>query len=108
MADQRQPSKVKQGWRTGERKAGARPTGTERRRKLFTLLFVLLALAGATVAWLIIFRPVREPYFLPLCITEYKDRRLPANAQADQDREALLAGNYFPRRATNAYASQEG
>jgi hypothetical protein len=78
-----------------------------KRKQIFILLFCLLALGGAVAAWIYLIEPPHNPYFLPLCVTEYKDRHIPANAQADQDRETLLAGNYFPQKAANAFASQE-
>lgn len=78
-----------------------------KRKQALLLLFFLLALAGVVGAWIYLIEPAQKPYFLPLCVTEYKDRHIPTNAQADQDREALLGGNYFPERAANAFASQE-
>jgi hypothetical protein len=77
-----------------------------KRKQLLIVLFCFLALGGAIAAWLFLIEPPHNPYFLPLCVTEYKDRHIPANAQADQDREALLVGNYFPEKG-NAFASQE-
>jgi hypothetical protein len=68
-----------------------------KRKQISILLFCLLALGGVVAAWIYLIEPAHNPYFLPLCVTEYKDRHIPANAQADQDRETLLVGNYFPQ-----------
>lgn len=113
MADQKQPARGKPSWRGTDgggksSTASARKNAASKRRQLLTALFLLLALGGATLAWLFLMRQAPEPFFLPLCITEYKDRHLPANSQAEQDRVAFVNGNYFSAdKASNLFASQE-
>jgi hypothetical protein len=65
----------------------------------------MLALAGGIAALLVLVRPAREPYFIPVWITEYKEPQIPVNFLAEADRQALLAGNYFSSRS--AFASQQ-
>jgi hypothetical protein len=63
---------------------------------------VLLAVAGATAAWLCLPARFRPPDFLPVCLSEYGDA-LPVRAWVRQDGEALLA---LPWKEHNAFASQ--
>src|SRR5262245_2882995 len=99
---------IKQGWKDTAAAAKTPAKQAEAKRKqIGTLLFVILALAGAVAAFIWLLQWAAEPYFLPLSITEYKDRHFPANAQADQDRDALLKGNYFPSKGRETFASQE-
>lgn len=107
MAEKGKPARGKQDWRTGQPAAGPRPRAANRRRQTFWLLLVLLAVGGVTLAWVLRFRLIREPFFLPLCITEYRDPHLPPNAQAGQDLHAFLDGAYFRQHTTHASTSQE-
>src|SRR5579859_942404 len=107
MAQNWRAGKSKQSWKAAEGSAPKPGTPAAKRRQVLLLLLALLALVGIVAGWLVLLKPPLDPYFLPLCVTEYKDRHLPANAQADQDREALLAGDYFKQKAANAFASQE-
>src|SRR6185369_250187 len=104
---------------TGPRWRPAGPTATGRaaaptsskRGKVFGLLALLLALAGAVAAWLLFFRPMPEPFFLTLPIREYKAPQWPVNAFAVQDARLLLprfkAGRYGFDAQTSASIQKE-
>jgi hypothetical protein len=55
------------------------------------LLAVVLLLAGTIIGLILWIQPVRDPYFLPLWIDQYRDARIPLNPWAEPDRKALLA-----------------
>ncbi len=94
-------------WREGVAPtASAGAKGPSRWRKIFALLAVMSVLAGVIVALIIIPDPPPKPYFVPLFITEYDAAHWPANSLAEQDREALLDGGYFPEKSANAFGSQ--
>jgi hypothetical protein len=91
------------------RGAAPRPTAqpqppSGKRGKVLGLSAAILALVGALVAWIFYPSPVRNPYFLAIVISEYRDPGIPINAWANQDRQALLA---FPWRDNNAFTSQQ-
>jgi hypothetical protein len=109
MADRHNPPR---GWRdasaggTPESSASSRPKGSSNKGKqIFTVLAVMLALAGAVVGILYLIRPTPRPYFVPIFITEYTKRQIPVNFQAESDRKALVEGNYFEHMST--FGSQE-
>src|SRR5262245_25583928 len=103
-------------WR-GESKATAptagvsRPAGgavQPRGKRLFVLAASCLGLVGIIAALFVLLRPPPSPYFVPICITEYKSRHYPVNFLANQDREALLrADGPFSNTSANAFSSQE-
>ena len=104
-------------WR-GESKATAptaagvsRPTAgavQPRGKRLFILAASCLGLVGIIAALFVLLRPPPSPYFVPICITEYKSRHYPVNFLANQDREALLrADGPFSNTSANAFSSQE-
>src|SRR3954470_9643930 len=65
-----------------------RAEGSGKRKQAFYVLAVLLALVGATAAWLYFLSPVPMPSFLGGWIDQYKEP-IPVNAWAPEDREAL-------------------
>jgi hypothetical protein len=108
MADRHNPPR---GWR------GAQPSGTPasatshqtsassgKRKQIFTVLAVMLALAGAVVGIVYSLGPAPKPYFVPLFITEYS-APVPVNFMAEPDRLALVEGNYFEHMST--FGSQQ-
>ena len=109
MADRHNPPR---GWRgtqaggTPTTGASARPTGaTNKRKQIFTVLAVMLALAGGVAGILYLIRPAPRPYFVPLFIPEYTQKQIPINFEAEADRRALVEGNYFEHKST--FGSQE-
>ncbi len=62
-----------------------------RRKRLYGVVAGMLALAAAIVALALLFRSDREPSFLSIPITEYRERFYPVNAWAEQDSDALAA-----------------
>jgi hypothetical protein len=108
MADRHNPPR---GWRgtssagTPEAGAGHRPQKSGKSRQIFTILAVMLALIGIVAGFLYLLRPSAKPYFVPIFITEYKQRQIPVNSQAEHDRQALADGNYFENQST--FGSQE-
>ena len=76
-------------WRpTAASELAARPH-SNRRRKIFILLAVMLALIGAIAAWFLQIRPFKEPTFLSISLTSY-NHDFPVNAFALADSNALL------------------
>jgi hypothetical protein len=103
MAEQRQPPRIKQDWRNKDGAAPGRGPTSSRRRQLFAVLYGFLALAGVTVAVVLLWRPLPKLEFLPLFITQYS--HLPPNALAEQDQEALC--QHFAGGTVNRLAEQE-
>src|SRR4051812_29250427 len=68
-------------------------------RKAFLLLAGIVALGGATLAWLFLLKHFEEPTFLGLPVTEYRGAGLSANAWAEQDSD-LLRGHFPKSRKT--------
>jgi len=66
------------------------------RRHRYALLALLLALVGGVFGLAAWWAPRPRPLFIPLWITEYPSP-LGNNWPARQDRQSLLAGNYFAR-----------
>lgn len=103
MADRHNPPR---GWRgasgtTPASGAIQRPAGSSSKRKqIFTILAVMLALVGGVLGLLYLIRPAPRAYFVPLFITEYKFRQIPVNFLAEPDREALVEGKYFEHMST--------
>ncbi len=91
-------------WR--ERGAGvpARQAGARRRRALAVLL-VLALLGGLVVALLYPLRPPAAAHFACVCVTSYRDSRVPPPPFAARDRDALLQGGLF---ASTSEAPGEG
>jgi hypothetical protein len=87
----------------------ARPTASSwGGMKIFVLLALILALVGfmgGIISWL---GSVPNPYFLPLWVTEYQARQIPALPMARQDLESLRSGQYFARVLCDALTHQEG
>src|SRR5262245_20255420 len=81
-----------------------RPAPAPGRRKLYVALGLLLALLGATAAWLLYLRPLPPAAFLGGWIDQYRDARLPANAWAAQDCQPF---EKLPWRHTNVFPNQE-
>src|SRR5439155_2892005 len=108
MADRHNPPR---GWRGASASrtpasATTRPSAPSNRRKqIFTLLAVMLALAGVLIGIIYLIRPTPRPYFVPIFISEYTKRQIPVNFQAESDRKALVEGNYFEHMST--FGSQE-
>jgi hypothetical protein len=109
MPDRHNPPR---GWRgtpaggTPASGASYRPAASSgKSRQIFTVLAVMLALAGVVAGLLYLLRPSPKPYFIPVFITEYKYRQIPVNSQAERDRQALVDGNYFEHGGT--FGSQE-
>ena len=103
MPDRHNPPR---GWRGtqagGTPSSGApyRPTASPgKSRQIFTVLAVMLALAGVVAGLLYLLRPSPKPYFIPVFITEYKYRQIPVSSQAERDRQALVDGKYFEHGA---------
>jgi hypothetical protein len=110
MADERSRSAAsrRENWRhVSAGNVAARTRSSERGKKVFALLGVMLALAGAIVGFLFFYHHFQSPTFLSLPITEYNDHRFPANAFAQQDAEALLA-RFSGEGSGVAFNSQEG
>jgi hypothetical protein len=109
MADRHNPPR---GWRGT---ASSEPSGASYRaapsssksRQIFTVLAIMLALAGVVAGFLYLLRPSPTPFFIPVFITEYKHRQIPVHSQAERDRQALVDGNYFPENRTGTFGSQE-
>ncbi len=98
MADRHNPPR---GWRgtqpsgTPASPASHRPSGSSKKRKqIFTILAVMLALVGGILGLLYWIRPSPRPYFVLLFFTEYTFRQIPFNFLAEPDRQALVEGNY--------------
>lgn len=80
----------------------------DRSKRVFMLAAGFVGLLGVIAALIVLIQPPPSPYFVPICITEYKSRHYPVNALAQQDREALLrADGPFSNKSTNAFSSQE-
>jgi hypothetical protein len=93
-------------WRQGEGQSGQPPAEPPRKyRKIYVVLALLLALLGATAAWLCYPSRLPMPSFLGVWIDEYRDDGpIPVNAWAEQDRTAL---KQLPWEHINAFTSQE-
>ncbi len=93
-------------WRPSEsRPSGPAPTAPHRRRQIYVALAVLAALLGATAAWLLFLSEPPRPAFLGIWIDEYNESRVPVNAWAERDRQALES---LPWQSTRAFSSQQG
>jgi hypothetical protein len=64
----------------------------------------MLAVAGATVAWLFYPGAVPHAHFVALAVDQYGDRGLPVNLWTDQDRTALRDRGWQEK---NAFTSQQ-
>jgi hypothetical protein len=71
-------------------KPGAKAPGG-RKTKILVLGGLMLAIAGAIVAWFLYLREKPRPVFVALVVDEYKDDRLPVAAFAADDRTELPA-----------------
>ncbi len=91
-------------WQGGRYHSTARRGPGGRLRAILILLAVMLALAGAVVAWVLYPGSVPRPYFTALAIDQYTDPRIPPNQWTAQDREALR-GRGWPE--SNAFTSQQ-
>lgn len=74
-----------------------------RRFAIATLVATLLGVNLGLVSWV---RPIDPPYFVPLWVTQYRSPYVATRFAAEADRDAVVAGNLFPRTA-NTYTSQE-
>lgn len=91
-------------WQGGRYHSSARRGPGGRLRTILILLAVILALAGAVVAWVLYPRGVPRPNFTAIAIDQYTDPRIPPNQWTAQDREALR-GRGWPE--SNAFTSQQ-
>ncbi len=91
-------------WQGGRYHSSARRGPGGRLRAILILLAVILALAGAVVAWVLYPRGVPRPNFTAIAIDQYTDPRIPPNQWTAQDREALR-GRGWPE--SNAFTSQQ-
>jgi hypothetical protein len=92
-------------WRQGPAPApvGTRPAEAPGKRKqVYIVLALLLALIGVTAAWLCFPSPVVMPSFFSGWIDQYKDP-IPVNAWAPQDRKAVEASRW---KRVNLFSSQ--
>jgi Carboxypeptidase regulatory-like domain len=107
VADNRLPG-GKPSWRQGAKPVpGAAPQKKSKGRQVFVVLGTMLFLVGVAAAWLLSLRPVARPSFLPVAVTQYRDKHLPVNAQADDDRTALGNEAFFGAQLTKGYDIQE-
>ncbi|MCC6419413.1 MAG: hypothetical protein IT429_14350 [Gemmataceae bacterium] len=101
MSDARDPL-----WRKGPTQHAASDAPRRARGgKFYAVLALLLAVLGATAAVLFFFRKVDPPTFLGVWIDQYNDVRIPPNAFAANDRQALSDGLRWYE--VGAFASQE-
>jgi len=100
MADRHNPPRGWRGAPSGESPAGGarhRPSGSSSKQKqIFIVLAVMLALAGGIAGLVYLLRSPADLYFVPLFITQYSNRQIPVNSQAERDRQAFEDGHYFP------------
>jgi len=96
MPDRHNPPR---GWRgaqpSGIPAGGAihRPTSSSNKRKqIFTILAIMVALAGSAVGIVYLLRKPPQTYFVPLFITEYNSHQMPVNFLAEPDSQALVDG----------------
>jgi hypothetical protein len=92
-------------WR--EEQQGSKVLRTEAPSKggrVFAALAIILAIIATIVALILWARPVHEPEFHTISVTEYTNKLIPVNGWAQQDSNTLKAR--FDR-STKAYASQE-
>lgn len=104
------PDPGPRGWRRGAA-APAHTRGrpwpwTPRQRRLFVVGAGLVAVCGAILAWALIPRGFREPFFRTLSVTQYDDPGLPPNAWAEQD-GALLLAHFDPEKGKDISNCQE-
>lgn len=81
-------------WKTAQETGpAAAPSSREgvRRKRLYAVVAGMLALTAAIVALALLFQADKEPSFLSIPITEYRERFYPVNAFAEQDSDALAA-----------------
>ena len=102
------PSRGKPSWRD----AASSPGGTSSQKKskgrqVFLVLGTMLFLVGVAAAWLWSLRSVARPSFLPVSVTQYVDKRVPVNGQADEDSKALGSKEFFGSLSIQGFASQE-
>ncbi|MCI0457971.1 MAG: caspase family protein [Gemmataceae bacterium] len=92
-------------WRKGDRGPGApgEPRASNR-RQLYVALALLLALLGATAAWIFYPRRLQPPKFIGVWIDQYNDVRIPPNAFAANDRKAF---SDLGLKDAGAFTSQE-
>src|SRR5262249_17990077 len=109
MADRHNPPR---GWRgtpasgTPASAASSRPSGASNKRKqIFTVLAVMLALAGVVGGIVYLIHPTPRPYFVPIFIEEHTHRQIPVTSHAKSDREAIVDGKHFGQMST--FGSQE-
>src|SRR5437868_15391677 len=70
---------------------GPGPTGLSRRGKVQLLGGILLALLVVALTWAFLIRPMPDPHFLTVPVSEYHQFLYPVNAFAEQDSDRLLA-----------------
>lgn len=78
-----------------------------RRRKIFQILALMLAVSGVIVGMLFWVSPIPRPYLSSLWITQYENRLLPVFHGGEQDRLAILGSRFFPGRVESAFTYQE-
>jgi hypothetical protein len=77
------------------------------RRAIYILVLLMLALGAGFVGLLFWIKPLPNPEFIPLWVTQYRSGHIPLPAQTARDRLALHRGNYFPRWTEEAPAGGE-
>ncbi len=107
MADGRAGQSPDRDWRKVASQNQGKPDGSSsgKARKLFTLLGILLALAGAVAALIFFPSAPSPPHFLTLPIREYRVEQWPTNPFAVQDGE-LLVKHFEDGKTKEAFGSQ--
>src|SRR5947209_424894 len=77
------------------------------RRAIFILVLLMLALGAGFVGLLFWIKPLPNPEFVPLWVTQYRSGHLAPPAQAARDQLALHRANFFPRWTEQTAAGGE-
>ncbi|MFO0947238.1 MAG: hypothetical protein U1D30_15055, partial [Planctomycetota bacterium] len=78
-----------------------------RRRKIFQILALMLAVCGVIVGMLFWVSPIPRPYLSSIWITQYENRLFPVFHGGENDRRAIQNEQFFPGRLESAYTYQE-
>src|SRR5438105_9583633 len=94
-------------WRDAAGSSAKGRTATSKRRRLFQLFAAFLVVAGVLIALLWSLQRPPALYFRPIYVTEHTNQLIPVNAQARQDQQALLGGDYFPQTSKDLSTIQD-
>src|SRR4051812_45833302 len=102
-----QPNSVPRLWRGALPERASVLAERARRRKIFLLQMLVMALAGAIFGMFYWIRPIPRSHLVSVTVSAPKNRLIPPDPNAAHDLQMLASGGYFAANRQKPVANQD-